>query len=298
MTATRVFSLPPNDSQDPVQQFVSQDEIQRGGLSDIVESYGNSNEIPETPWLIQLNLEKSRRSTRCLGERTRLIKRMSDIVISFSMLILLLPVMLLTAILVKLTSPGEAIFKQVRVGLDQRNRYKDRRKNDSTVPGPPDKKERRHPKSGRREELGYGKPFTLYKFRTMRQDAEKNGAQFAQKNDARLTAIGGFLRKTRLDEFPQLWNVLKGEMSMVGPRPERPIFIEELSEKIPNYLERLGLKPGLTGVAQVVNGYDNDTEGFRRKVAFDLLYLQNCCFLNDCKILFRTIWVVIARKGI
>jgi len=94
-----------------------------------------------------------------------------------------------------------------------------------------------------------------------------------------------------------LWNVLKGEMTLVGPRPERPEFLEKLSEEIPNYLQRLGLPPGLTGVAQIVNGYDNEIESFRRKVAFDLLYLQNCCLWNDLKILFRTIRTVLTGSG-
>jgi len=137
----------------------------------------------------------------------------------------------------------------------------------------------------------------MYKFRTMRTDAEKNGAQFAVKGDARVTSIGWFLRRTRLDELPQLWNILKGDMSFVGPRPERPEFIESLSNEIPGYLYRLGLKPGLTGLAQVVNGYDNNIESFRRKVAFDLLYLQNCSLLNDLKIILRTASVVITGKG-
>ncbi|MDA1166127.1 MAG: sugar transferase, partial [Planctomycetota bacterium] len=149
----------------------------------------------------------------------------------------------------------------------------------------------------RRAKANYGKPFTLYKFRTMRADAEKHGAQFATKGDPRVTSIGRFLRKTRLDELPQLWNVLKGEMTLVGPRPERPEFMEELSGEIPNYLDRLGLKPGLTGPAQVINGYDNNIESFRRKVALDLLYLQNCCLWNDVKILFRTIRVVLTGSG-
>lgn len=132
----------------------------------------------------------------------------------------------------------------------------------------------------------------------MRIDAGKNGAQFSTKGDPRVTSIGRFLRKTRLDELPQLWNVLRGEMSLVGPRPERPDFIEPLSEEVPNYLLRLGIKPGLTGLAQVLNGYDNDIAGFRRKVALDLLYLQNCCVANDLNISFRTVGVVLTGKGV
>ena len=134
----------------------------------------------------------------------------------------------------------------------------------------------------------------MYKLRTMRNDAEKSGAQFAQQSDPRVTTVGRFLRRTRIDELPQLWNVIKGDMSMVGPRPERPVFMEELCDEIPNYVERLGLKPGLTGIAQVVNGYDNEIEGFRRKIGYDLLYLQNCCLLNDLKILLRTFKVVVS----
>src|SRR5690606_20869362 len=114
-----------------------------------------------------------------------------------------------------------------------------------------DRSNRREQTDRRGDAPGYGRPFTLYKFRTMRTDAEKNGARFAVKGDPRVTPIGRFLRKTRLDELPQLWNVLRGEMSLVGPRPERPEFIEKLSEEIPDYLQRLGLRPGLTGVAQI-----------------------------------------------
>ncbi len=131
----------------------------------------------------------------------------------------------------------------------------------------------------------------------MRTDAERNGARFATQGDARVTAVGRLMRRTRIDELPQLWNVLRGDMSLVGPRPERPEFMQELSVHVPNYLDRLGLKPGLTGLAQVVNGYDNELEGFRKKVAYDLLYLQNCCLTNDLKIMFRTIRVVITGEG-
>ena len=149
----------------------------------------------------------------------------------------------------------------------------------------------------RRQEFAYGKPFVLYKFRTMRVDAESQGARLAVPGDPRVTPVGRFLRLTRLDELPQLWNVLRGDMSLVGPRPERPEFIETLSQHIPGYLQRLGLKPGLTGLAQILNGYDNNLAGFRRKVALDLLYLQNCCLWNDLKILWRTIGVVLTGKG-
>ncbi|MCG6157123.1 sugar transferase [Rubinisphaera sp. ICM_H10] len=203
--------------------------------------------------------------------------------------------MLLTAIAVKLTSPGPAIFRQKRVGLNLRKNRPDRRQLEL---GPPSELgERRTSDSDRRTKAKYGREFTLYKFRTMRTDAEKHGAQFAQKNDPRVTSLGRFMRKTRLDELPQLLNVIRGEMSMVGPRPERPEFIAGLSEEIPNYVQRLGLKPGLTGLAQIENGYDNNTESFRRKVVYDLLYLQNCCFWNDIKILFRTIRVVMTGSG-
>ena len=131
----------------------------------------------------------------------------------------------------------------------------------------------------------------------MRMDAELSGAQFALENDPRITPVGWFLRRTRIDELPQLWNILRGDMSLIGPRPERPEFMEQLSDEIPGYLDRLGLKPGLSGIAQILNGYDNEVEGFRRKIGYDLLYLQNCCLLNDLKILLRTVRVVITGEG-
>jgi lipopolysaccharide/colanic/teichoic acid biosynthesis glycosyltransferase len=231
-----------------------------------------------------------------MSESTRFAKRLMDIFVSATMLVLLAPVMAVVALLVRLTSPGPVIFTQVRTGLNLRRDQTDRR--DPPRPaGAPDGVERRSPDNDRRADHAYGKPFVLYKFRTMRTDAEKDGARFATKGDPRVTPIGRFLRKTRLDELPQLWNVLRGEMSLVGPRPERPEFIEKLSDEIPDYLQRLGLKPGLTGPAQVINGYDNNIESFRRKVALDLLYLQNCCFWNDVKILVRTVGVVVTGKG-
>lgn len=263
-------------------------------LSDLVLDFADLAGLPPTDWLTRLKLERPRRDVRSLSEATRLAKRLTDIVISSIMLICLLPLMLLVAVAVKLTSPGPIIFSQLRVGLNYRKPRPDRRKRNNDLP---DQISENRRQASRRSDTGYGRPFVLYKFRTMRTDAEKNGAQFAQKNDPRVTSIGRFMRKTRLDELPQLWNVLKGDMSLVGPRPERPEFIEKLSAEVPGYLHRLGLKPGLTGIAQVVNGYDNNIESFKRKVALDLLYLQNCCFWNDLKILFRTIRVVLTGSG-
>lgn len=261
-------------------------------LSDVVD-FASSEFMPEVSWLTKLQLGSRRLNLRCLGPELCAMKRVVDVVVSVIMLVLLWPLMLVTAMLVKLTSPGPVIFRQIRVGLNLRTSDRRNRK----AGPPPPLNDRRNSLYDRRGNPTYGRHFTLYKFRTMRQDAEKNGAQFAQKNDARITPIGKLMRKTRLDELPQLWNVLKGEMTLVGPRPERPEFLEKLSEKIPNYLQRLGLKPGLTGVAQIVNGYDNEIDSFRRKVAFDLLYLQNCCLWNDIKILFRTIRTVLTGSG-
>lgn len=263
------------------------------GLDDLVTEYAVPDDLPPADWLVRLKLERPRQSIRCLTEFQRICKRLVDIAGASVLLVLLTPVMLFTALLVRLTSKGPIIFRQTRVGLNSRRPKIERRKGDVAELDHPDRR------SGidRRLVANYGELFTLYKFRTMRTDAEKNGAQFAVKGDSRITPIGRFLRKTRLDELPQLWNVLRGDMSLVGPRPERPEFIKGLSEAVPGYLDRLGLRPGLTGLAQVVNGYDNDLAGFRRKVAFDLLYLQNCCLWNDIKILFRTIRVVLTGSG-
>lgn len=263
-------------------------------LSDIVESYADDS--PKTGWLTELHLSRPRQNLTCLPVSTRILKRLGDIVVASSLLIVLSPIMLVTAVLVLLTSPGGIIYSQKRVGLNLRKSAKSDRRREKEMP-PVGFNDRREPGRDRREVGNYGRLFVMYKFRTMRSDAERNGVQFAQKGDARVTPLGRFLRRTRIDELPQLWNVLKGDMSMVGPRPERPEFMEGLSGQIPNYVDRLGLKPGITGMAQVVNGYDNEIEGFRRKVAYDLLYLQNCCLINDIKILLRTVRVVITGEG-
>jgi len=267
-------------------------------LTDLVDAYATREDLPDAEWVRRHRLCLPLRGLKTLPPSTRFLKRATDVALALFALLLLAPLLLAVAVAVKLTSRGPIIFRQVRVGWNAREAPRDRRAAGSTdhgaLEGTP---ERRKSGSDRRRSSSYGRPFVLYKFRTMRCDAESAGARFAVKDDPRITPIGKLLRRTRLDEVPQLWNVLKGEMSLVGPRPERPEFIAQLSKEIPGYLYRLRLRPGLTGLAQVLNGYDNDLEGFRRKVALDLLYLQNCSWLNDMKILLRTIGVVLTGHG-
>ena len=143
-----------------------------------------------------------------------------------------------------------------------------------------------------------GRPIRVIKFRTMIADAEKKcGPVWATKNDPRITRLGNFLRKTRLDEVPQFINVLKGDMSLVGPRPERPVFVEDLCSKVENYDKRLQVKPGITGLAQVENGYDSSVTSVVRKVHYDLKYIQNWSLWSDVKILLKTVVVVVTGKG-
>jgi lipopolysaccharide/colanic/teichoic acid biosynthesis glycosyltransferase len=143
-----------------------------------------------------------------------------------------------------------------------------------------------------------GKVFKMYKFRSMINGAERySGPVWAKKNDPRVTPFGRILRKTRLDELPQLYNVLKGEMSLVGPRPERPEFVQTLKQKIPEYPKRLHLKPGLTGLAQVKHNYDTCLEDVKKKLTCDLEYMENQSFLFDLKIFIKTLYVVLTCKG-
>jgi lipopolysaccharide/colanic/teichoic acid biosynthesis glycosyltransferase len=252
-------------------------------------------DLPGTDWLTRLTIDKRRENVRCLPLSFRAAKRLFDIVAALGLMVALSPVLLITAVMVKITSPGPIIYSQTRIGLNLRSKAQQDRRASMVLLS--DSENRRQPGRDRRELSNFGRPFTIYKFRTMRTDAERHGAQLAQQGDSRVTHIGRLLRRTRIDELPQLWNILKGDMSLIGPRPERPEFMQQLQQHIPNFMDRLGLKPGMTGIAQVVNGYDNDLEGFRRKVSYDLLYLQNCCAWNDLKILFRTIRVVITGEG-
>lgn len=188
------------------------------------------------------------------------LKRITDIFLAVIGLTISLPLTLIAAVMIKIDSKGSILFSQTRTGKN-------------------------------------GKPFTIYKLRTMRQDAEKDGAKWASQNDSRITPVGNFLRKTRIDEIPQMYNVLIGNMSFIGPRPERPEFDRELSKEIPYYMLRYLIKPGLTGWAQVNYGYGASVEDSKMKLKYDLYYIKNYSFFLDLRIIFKTILIVLFRKG-
>ena len=209
------------------------------------------------------------------------VKRVMDVMGAFFGLITSSIIMLFLPLLIKLDSKGPILFKQVRIGRNRRST--DRRVVSLDVPF-----ERRV--TDRRQQDLLGKPFKLYKFRSMRADAEKKtGAVWATMNDPRITKVGQVLRPYHIDEIPQLINVLKGEMSLVGPRPERPEFITQFKEEIPNYPSRFTSKPGLTGLAQLNCGYDTSADDVKRKLSFDLRYIRNLRIRNDMKIIWDTV---------
>ncbi len=214
-----------------------------------------------------------------LAERHVVARRVLNVVASIVGILVTLPLWLVIAILVKFTSRGPVFHTQARVGIDTRN----------SSTGPEDPR--------RRHDLG-GKPFTIYKFRTMNASAEQHtGPVWATRNDPRVTAVGRVLRQYRLDELPQLINVLKGEMNVVGPRPERPTIFAELRESIPDYRLRQRARPGITGLAQVRQQYDSCLEDVQRKVEFDLEYVRRQSVWQDLKIMVETIPVILLRKG-
>jgi lipopolysaccharide/colanic/teichoic acid biosynthesis glycosyltransferase len=216
------------------------------------------------------------------------LKRAVDIIGASIGLILTSPFFVILPILIKLDSPGPIFYLQLRVGYNRRRRER-RAPNGSSLG--------RSSRDRRRQDLR-GRPFYVIKFRTMVADAEKKcGPVWATRNDPRVTRLGHFLRKTRLDEIPQFVNVFLGQMSLVGPRPERPKFVEELAAQVENYNQRLQVKPGLTGLAQVENGYDSSLSSVVRKVHYDLQYIHNWSIWQDVKIMLKTVLVVITGKG-
>lgn len=211
--------------------------------------------------------------------RSETASRVFNCTIAVLMLVLAAPIMLLTVIMIRLTSRGPVLYTQIRVGIDRRwNRT-------------------RALHERRREDLG-GSPFTIFKFRSMRVDAEINGqAVWAKKDDDRVTPIGKFMRKTRIDELPQLLNVIRGDMNIVGPRPERPSIFVRLREQIDEYPVRQRVKPGITGLAQVSNPYDSCLDDVRRKVQFDIMYMKRQSLWEDVSIMVRTVPVMLFRIG-
>jgi sugar transferase (PEP-CTERM system associated) len=197
---------------------------------------------------------------RC-GPVDEFLKRAFDIVVSTSLLALTLPLLAVTACLIKLESPGPVLYRQERVGL-------------------------------------HGRVFTILKFRSMRADAETDGRpRWAAKSDPRVTRVGAIIRKLRIDELAQILNVLRGDMSFVGPRPERPFFVAELAKSIPYYAERHWVRPGITGWAQTNFPYGASTEDARRKLTYDLYYIKNRSFFLDVVILLQTVRVIFWNQG-
>lgn len=188
------------------------------------------------------------------------VKRVLDLILALILVFFTWPIIVLFALLIKIESRGPAFYSQTRTGLNDRD-------------------------------------FTIYKMRSMVTDAEKEGAQWAKSNDSRITRVGKFIRLTRIDELPQLWNVIKGDMSFIGPRPERPEFNLDLEKKIPFYRLRHLVRPGITGWAQVMYAYGASVEDSKQKLQFDLYYIKNFSFIFDMQIIFKTIRVVLFGKG-
>jgi lipopolysaccharide/colanic/teichoic acid biosynthesis glycosyltransferase len=241
-------------------------------MGSLVQRSGAESFLPtiQMPWRIAANDTAS---------RPQQLNRLLNAGIAVLALILLFPVLLIIAFLIWITSPGPVLYTQVRVGLDRRL---------------PIDAAQNH----RRERNHGGRLFTIYKFRTMRVDAEHHsGAVWAQQSDPRVTPIGRLLRQYRLDELPQLVNVLKGDMNIVGPRPERPTIFAELREHIAEYPLRQRAKPGITGLAQINHHYDRSLEDVRTKVHYDLEYIRRQSVAEDVRIMLKTVPVILRRRG-
>jgi lipopolysaccharide/colanic/teichoic acid biosynthesis glycosyltransferase len=211
--------------------------------------------------------------------RSHRVSRVMNVVIASVALVLAAPIIVLFAILVKLTSPGPIFYTQPRVGIDRR------------------RSRGQNPYDRRARDLG-GLPFMIYKFRSMRVNAEAaSGAVWATAGDPRITPIGRIMRKCRVDELPQLINVIRGDMNIVGPRPERPVIFSRLSQHIAEYPLRQRAKPGITGWAQINHRYDASVDDVRTKVRYDLEYLERQSMREDLRIIARTVPVMILGKG-
>ena len=222
------------------------------------------------------------------------LRRLADILIASISLVVLSPVIAVASVLIKLESRGPVFYKQERIGLNRRfGNRRTRSRNEQTEI---DITERRSGKD-RRHNSEAGKPFIMYKMRTMRSDAEKNGPVLASVDDSRITRIGRILRKTRIDELPQFINVIKGDMTLIGPRPERSFYIRALEKDVPEFTLRLKTKPGITGLAQVESGYANTVEAMKTKLTYDLQYILRKSLLQDLAIVFKTVYVVLSGRG-
>lgn len=188
------------------------------------------------------------------------MKRLIDVVASLIAIILFAPVYLFLAVAIKLTSPGPVIYRQERIGK-------------------------------------FGKPFTIYKFRSMVADSEKDGPALSSKNDGRITALGKFIRKTHLDEIPQFFNVIKGDMALVGPRPERRYYIDQIVKQAPHYTHLHKIRPGITSWGQVKYGYASNVDEMLERLPYDMIYLKNISLYVDFKILIYTLINVFHGKG-
>lgn len=195
-----------------------------------------------------------------LDESTKFLKRAFDVLFSLSVMIVGLPVFLILMAITKLTSKGPVFYSQERVGLN-------------------------------------GETFYIHKFRSMRVDAERFGPQLAKENDPRVTRWGRFMRKTRLDELPQFWNVFKGDMAVVGPRPERKHFIKQIVAKAPSYRKLLTIKPGITSLGQVNYGYAENVDEMCERMLYDLSYLQDVNLQTDFNIIMKTVGVMVQGRG-
>ncbi|MBI5116947.1 sugar transferase [Candidatus Poribacteria bacterium] len=228
--------------------------------------------------------------SRQKGEDYARVKFLWEIPFALMILTLSAPLLLVVALLIKLESPGPVIYKQKRVGLNRRRKERRAKSDRAELLSSCDPR-----KDVRRGENLGGRPFTIYKFRSMKVNAEEQtGAAWSTgDHDPRVTRIGYYIRKTHIDEMPQLLNVLRGEMSVIGPRPERPDFIARLCSTIEGYRHRLIVQPGITGLAQVRQEHDESIEDVRRKLAHDKEYIRHTCLLLDLKIILQTVLLII-----